>query len=318
MKRTLSLLIAGAMLLLMMPQAVLADDDHLGVLSNFVTVPTAGLSAEGVANRGHTFYVSTIGFTATDGTIFVFDHKGDSKGSFTLSGLPVVGQAVILRDDLFVVACSGTLSRGAVAKIDLETGAVNTGFAAIPTGCPNGLTADVHGNLYVADFAGSIDKVTQSGQVTLNWATGGLLTPGTLGSFTIGPNDIMYNQRQNALYTTNTGTNTVVRIQIGEDGSAGTISAYATVPGPDGLAFDAHGNLYVTSPFTNKVFLVSPGGSSVTPMTFTGTETLDGPSSVILHGNDMYITNLNLASSHSSGYVSVVQIGFPESEPASD
>jgi len=312
MRRTLSLLIAGAMLLLMMPQAVLADNDQVGVLNNFVTVPVAGLSAEGVVSQGHTFYVSTIGFTATDGTIFVVDNKGDVKGSFTLSGLPVVGQAVIYRDDLFVVACSGTLSTGAVVKIDLRTSAVDTGFATIPTGCPNGLTSDVHGTLYVADFAGSIDKVTQSGQVTLNWASGGLLTPGTTGGFTIGPNDIMYNHRENALYTTNTGTNTVVKIEINHDGSAGAVTAYASVPGPDGLVFDSHGNLYVASPFSNEIFIVSPGGSSVTPMTFTGTETLDGPSAVILHGDQMYITNLNLAVSHSSGYVSVVQIGSPE------
>ena len=312
MKRTLSLLIAGAMLLLLMPQAVLADN-QVGVLSNFVTVPVAGLSSEGVVNQGQTYYVSTIGFTATDGTVYVFDNKGDMTGSFTLPGLPVVGQAAIYTDDLFVVACSGTLATGAVVKIDLTTGAVDTGFAAIPNGCPNGLTADVHGNLYVANFAGSIEKVTQSGQVTLNWASGGLLTAVTSGGFTIGPNDIIYNQQQNALYTTNTGSNTVVKIQINDDGSAGAISAYATVSGPDGLAFDAHGDLYVASPFTNTIYLVSPGGSSVTPMTFTGTETLDGPSAVILHGNDMYITNLNLALSHSSGYVAVVPIRFPGS-----
>ena len=312
MKRTLYLLAAGAMLLLMMPQAILADN-QVGVLSNFATVPVAGRSAEGVANLGQTYYVSTIGFTATDGTIFVFDNKGDLTGSFALPRLPVVGQSAIYTDDLFVVACSRTFSGGAVVKIDLTTGAVDTGFATIPSGCPNGLTTDVHGNLYAADFAGSIEKVTQSGQVTLNWATGGLLTPRTSGGFTIGPNDIIYNQQENALYTTNTGTNTVVRIQISEDGSAGAMSAYASVPGPDGLAFDAHGDLYVASPFRNTIFLVAPGGSSVTPMTFNGTETLDRTSSVILHGNYLYITNLNVALSHSSGYVSVVPVRFPGS-----
>lgn len=312
MKRTLSLLIAGAMLLFMMPQAVLADN-QVGVLSNFVTAPVAGLSAEGVVSQGQTYYVSTIGFTAANGTIFVFDSKGDLTGSYNLPGLPVVGQATIYTDDLFVVACTATMTGGAVVKIDLTTGAVNTNFAPIPSGCPNGLTSDVHGNLYAANFAGSIDKVTQSGQVTLNWATGGLLTPGNLMGFIIGPNDIIYNPGQNALYTTNTGTNTVVKIQINADGSAGAMSAYATVSGPDGLAFDAHGDLYVASPFANTVFLVSPGGSSVTAMTFTGTETLDGPSAVILHGNDMYITNLNLALSHSSGYVAVAPVRFPAS-----
>jgi sugar lactone lactonase YvrE len=290
--------------------SILAIYNQVGVLSNFVTNPVAGLTAEGIVHRGQTFYVSTIGFTAADGTIFAFDGKGDLTGSYTLAGLPVVGQATIYGADLFVVACPATLSSGAVAKIDLTTGAVNPAFAIIPVGCPNGLAMDAHGNLYVADFAGSIYKVTQSGLVTL-WATGGLLTASSLDGFTIGPNDLTYDQQQDALYTTNTGSNTVVEIPINQNGSAGAMSAYATVPGPDGLLFDAHGDLYVASPFTNTIFVVSPGGSSVSPLNFTGTETLDAPSAVLLVGNNLYITNSNSANSHSSGYVAVTAVRYP-------
>jgi len=120
MKRALSLLITGAMLLLMLPQPVLAGN-QVGVLSHFVTVPVAGLAAEGVANKGDSFYVSTIAFapTATHGSIFVFDKKGTLTQTFTLPGLPIVGQAAIFKDSLFVVACSGIGSGGAVVKIDL-------------------------------------------------------------------------------------------------------------------------------------------------------------------------------------------------------
>jgi hypothetical protein len=284
--------------------------NQVGVLSNFVTNPVTGLTAEGILNKGQTFYVSTIGLTATNGTIFAFDGKGDLTDSYTLAGLPVVGQATIYGDDLFVVACSATLSSGAVVKIDLTTGAVNTAFAVIPVGCPNGLTMDAHGNFLVADFAGSIYKVTQSGLVSL-WATGGLLTAASLDGFMIGPNTLAYNQQQNALYVTNTGSNTVVEIPIDQNGSAGAMSAYATVPTPDGLEFDAHGDLYVASPFTNNVFVVSPGGSSVSPLNFTGTETLDTPSSVLLIGNTLYITNSNSGNSHSSGYVAVTTVRDP-------
>jgi sugar lactone lactonase YvrE len=310
MKRALPLLIAGAMLLLMLPQPVLAHNSQVGVLNHFVTVPVAGLSAEGVVNRGDRFYVSTIGFTATDGSIFVFDKKGTLTQTFTLPSLPVVGQAAIYKHSLFVVACNGATTSGAVVKIDLKTGTVNPTFSLVPTGCPNGLTMDDHGNIFIANFDGTIDKVTQSGAMSL-FASGGLLTPGTIGTFVIGPNDITYNEDQNALYTTNTGTNTVVKIQINHHGTAGAITAYATVPTPDGLVFDEHGNLYVASPFTNSIFLVTRGGS-VSPMVFSGTETLDGPSAVILLGNTLYITNLNLGSSHPSGYVSTVVVESPE------
>ncbi len=308
MKRALSLLITCAMLFLMLPQPVLAHN-QVGVLSHFVTVPVAGLSAEGVANKGGNFYVSTIGFTATHGSIFVFDKKGTLTQTFTLPGLPIVGQAAVFKDSLFVVACAGIASGGAVVKIDLKTGLVNPTFSLVPTGCPNGLTMDDHGNIFIANFAGSIDEVTQSGAMSL-FATGGLLTPGTIGGFTIGPNDMTYNEDQNALYTTNTGTGTVVKIQINDDGTAGAITAYASVPTPDGLVFDRHGNLYVTSPFADSIFLVTPDGS-VSPVVLSGTETLDGPSSAIFHGNTMYITNLNLASTHPSGYLSTVVLKSP-------
>jgi sugar lactone lactonase YvrE len=137
------------------------------------------------------------------------------------------------------------------------------------------------------------------------FATGGLLTPGTIGGFTIGPNDMTYNEEQEALFVTNTGTNTVVKIQVDDEGTAGAITAYASVPTPDGLVFDRHGNLYVTSPFANSIFLVTPDGS-VSPVALSGTEKLDGPSSAIFHGNTMYITNLNLASTYPSGYLSTV------------
>ena len=303
MKRALSVLTTGAMLLLMLPQPVLAHN-QVGVLSHFVTAPVAGLSAEGVANKGDSFYVSAIGFTATDGSIFVFDKKGTLTQTFTLPGLPVVGQAAIFKDSLFVVACSGIGSGGAVVKIGLKTGLVNPTFSLVPTGCPNGLTMDDHGNIFIANFAGSIDEVTQSGAMS-QFATGGLLTPGTIGGFTIGPNDMTYNEEQNALYTTNTGTGTVVKIQISDDGTAGAMTAYASLPTPDGLVFDSHGNLYVTSPFADSIFLVTPEGS-VSPVVLSGTETLDGPSSAIFHGNTMYITNLNLASTYPSGYLSTV------------
>lgn len=312
MKTKLSPLIVGAMLLLMLPQPILADS-QIGVLRHFVTVPVAGLSAEGVANRGDRFYVSTFGFAAGDGRIFVFDKGGALTQTLVLPGLPIIGQAAIFKDSLFVVACAPfTSGRGAaVVKIDLKKGVVNTAFATDPTGCLNGLTMDGKGNIYAANFAGWIDKVTQSGAITLKWASGGLLTPVTTGGFTIGPNDIKFKEDQNALYTTSTFTNTVVKIQINDDGSVGLMTAFATVPTPDGLVFDKKGNLYVTSPFTDKIYLVTPDGS-VSPMTFTGTEKLDAPSAVILHGNDLYITNLNLGSTYASGYVSVVTLRFPK------
>ena len=89
------------------------------------------------------------------------------------------------------------------------------------------------------------------------------------------------------------------------------MSAYASIPTPDGLVFDQRGNLYVTSPFTSKIYLVTRDGS-VSTMTFTGTVTLDGPTAAIFHDGEMYITNSNSAKTHASGFVLVVTIDSPD------
>ncbi|HEV2389862.1 MAG TPA: hypothetical protein VGS04_03970, partial [Nitrososphaerales archaeon] len=229
MKKMLPLFVAVTMLLLALPQPISAASPT-GALRPFIPAVPAG-SAEGIAVSGGLFYVSSIGFTSADGSIYVYNQAGTLVNTYTIPGLPIVGQEVISGNTLFVVACSATLSGGAVVAIDLSTGVVNPAFSPVPTGCPNGLTMDKQGNLYAANFAGWIDKVTPSGALSL-FATGGALTPGNLMGFVIGPNDITYNPDQNALYTSNTGQNTIAKVQINGDGSAGAITVFSTaVPG---------------------------------------------------------------------------------------
>lgn len=306
MKKMLPVLVAVSMLLLAIPQPISAASQS-GALRPFVPSLPAG-TAEGLAISGGLFYVSSIGFTSADGSIYVYNQAGTLVKTYTIPGLPIVGQEVISGNTLYVVACSATLSGGAVASIDLNTGVVNTAFSLVPTGCPNGLTMDNHGNLFVADFAGSVDKVTPSGALSL-FATGGPLTPGNLMGFVIGPNDITYNGDQNALYTSNTGQNTVVKIQINGDGSAGAVSVFSTaVPGGDGVVFD-RANLIVTSPFTNALYLVAADGSA-SPLVLDSTATsLAGPTASAFLGSDLYITGMGPTTG--TGNVEVVTLSSP-------
>jgi len=306
MNRVLPLGIAVAMLLLALPQPISAVS-QTGALRPFVPAVPAG-TAEGLAISGGLFYVSSIGFTAADGSIYVYNQAATLVKTYTIPGLPIVGQEVISGNALFVVACDATLSSGAVVKIDLNTGIVNTAFSVVPTGCPNGLTMGYRGNLFVADFAGSIYKVTPSGALSL-FATGGPLTPGNLMGFVIGPNDITYNAGQRALYTTNTGQNTVVKIQIKLGGSAGAISVFSTaVPGGDGVVFD-QANLVVTAPFSNAIYLVAPDGSASPLVLDSTTTSLAGPTASVFLGNDLYITGMG--PSTGTGNVEVVTLSSP-------
>ena len=306
MKKTLPLLVAAAMFMLVLPQPVFAGG-QTGVLRPFIPSLPAG-TAEGLAVSGGLFYVSSIGFTAADGSIYVYNQAGTLVKTYTIPGLPVVGQEVISGNTLFVVACSATLSGGAVVAIDLSTGVVNPAFSLVPTGCPNGLTIDNHGNLFAANFAGFIDKIAPSGALSL-FASGGPLTPGNLMGFVIGPNDITYSEGQDALYTTNTGQNTVVKVQINGDGSAGAISVFSTgVPGGDGIVFDK-ANLIVVSPFTNAIYLVAPDGSASPLVLDSTTTSLEAPTCTVLLGNELYITGMG--PSTGTGNVEVVTVSSP-------
>jgi sugar lactone lactonase YvrE len=165
-------------------------------------------------------------------------------------------------------------------------------------------------------FAGTVSEVTPSGAVSL-FAAGPLLAPATLPPpappFAAGPNDIALDKHGDALYVTNVGQGSVVKIVIQEDGSAGAITAFATgIPTPDGLTFDKRGDLYVASPFTNSIFFVTSAGRASPLSLDTSAETLNNPSNVAFLGHNLYITSLGFSTS--TGKISVAAVQSPGDE----
>jgi sugar lactone lactonase YvrE len=280
------------------------------VLRHFVTLPT-GLGAEGlVIHDGH-FYVGTFSFTATDGTILVYDKDGSLTQRFTVTGLPQVGQLVFTGDET-LVAVAGNLAsgKGSVVKVNVETGKITTFASGFKL--PNGIVVDAHGNFFVTDLvAGSVSKITQDGTVS-TLASGGLLAPAPIpgAGLTLGSNDLVFNEKQTTLYVTNVGQNIVVKITIGKDGKADAITKFASIPGPDGIAFDNRGLLYVTSPFTNSVYAITSNGSTQKLSIDTTNEPFNNPSNLAFHGRQLYITNLAISG---TGSITVVTV-----QPADD
>jgi sugar lactone lactonase YvrE len=280
------------------------------VLRHFVTLPTA-LGAEGLVIHDSHFYVGTFSFSASDGGILVYNKEGGLTRRFTVSGLPQVGQ-LVFTDDQTLVTVAGNLAtgKGSVVKVNVETGTVTTFASGFKL--PNGIVVDRHGNLFVTDLlAGSVSEVTTDGTVS-TLASGGLLAPAPIpgAGLTLGSNDLVFNQKQTDLYVTNVGQNIVVKITVGGDGKAGAITKFADIPGPDGIAFDTRGLLYVTSPFTNSVYTITSNGSTQKLSIDTAQETLNNPSNLAFLGNQLYITNLAISG---TGSISVVKI-----QPAND
>jgi len=299
-----------ATLLLVLPQPIAATK-QLGVVRHVADLP-AGLFAEGLATTDDHLYVGTLSFSSTQGTILVFDEDGAPAGAFTLPGFPFVGQVALHDEDLFAVACNAFApsASGAVVRVDLETGVVST-VATEPT-CPNGLAIDRHGNMFVTNiFDGSVSKVTPSGTVS-TFASGGLLAPGPVDGFTLGPNDLTFNKAETALFVSNAGKNTVVKVNVNTDGTAGAVTIFATgIPAPDGLAFDQSGNLYVCSPFTNAVWVVTPAGAAAPAPFDTSKESLNNPSNLAFLGHKLYISNLALFTPGVLSKLSVVRVQSP-------
>jgi gluconolactonase len=123
--------------------------------------------------------------------------------------------------------------------------------------CPNFSVFDSHGNLYFSD-SGSWKQC--------NGAIYRAFPDGRVETFAQGPfhfaNGIALDAEERFLYVAESNLDRVVRLPINADGSSGALDVF--VDGlariPDGLAFDANRNLYVTTYGSNAIYRVSPDG----------------------------------------------------------
>jgi sugar lactone lactonase YvrE len=142
---------------------------------------------------------------------------------------------------------------------------------------PNGLGFDKRGNLYVSDsIGGAIWRIPRNGTAEL-WIQHESLEgcpPVVPGFPPVGANGVAY--RQGDLYVANTGQGLLVRIPIGKGGVAGAPELVAGVPecdpandqldSMDGIAFDAHGNIYALLVLQNKLVRIDPVTGDVTEL----------------------------------------------------
>lgn len=157
---------------------------------------------------------------------------------------------------------------------------------------PNYAVFDQAGNLYVSE-SGAFREVTGkvlkfspdgNGEVwynePLNFANGMAMGP-----------------QEKHLYIATSFLPGVERIAIQADGSAGERSLVCTLPEtvPDGLAFDADGNLYVSCYAPNKIFKVTPGGEVTVLIDDWEAHMISNPTNIAFGGKNLdqlFVANL--------------------------
>jgi gluconolactonase len=200
---------------------------------------------------------------ASDGTVYAGGEAGQVYRIFpdgkkveiiANTGGFCLGLTLDQQDNLYICDCK----RKAVLKVS-PNGDVNV-FVEAVDGIeliqPNFSVFDSKGNLYFSDSGG--------------WKkTNGVIyraaPDGRAVVFSQGPlhfaNGLALDSTEQHLYVVESNLNRVLRIAIRSDGTAGESEVYAEGLSsvPDGLAFDADGNLYVTTYGSSAIYRVTPG-----------------------------------------------------------
>lgn len=274
--------------------------------TTFATLPPGMANPEGItADRHGRIYVAdfAVGGTSSGvGQIAVFHRSGRLARV-----LDVVDSSTLLLGLAFHPTTHELLvidfGKQTVLSVDPFTDA-SSPFAVIPGGAaagPNALTFDDAGNVYVSDsFQGVIWTIPANGGAPSAWASGPLLVTGGVPPF--GANGIAFNRDRSAMFVANTGNDTIVKIPVASNGTAGAPEVFVnSINGADGLIMDDDDNIWVAANQADEIVVVDPTGRVIAKLgDFDGIDRhgaprgLLFPASLVRSGAFIYITNLAL------------------------
>lgn len=274
--------------------------------TTFAKLPDGFIQPEGItADIFGNLYVTSFAPNGSvpNGRIAVLSHSGRvlrvldvATGSAGLLGIAFNPKT----HDLLVA----DLGLAQVVKVNPITGASSV-FTSIPGGPnvagPNALAFDGDGNVYISDsFQGVIWRTGPSGGAASAWLTDPQLTTNGIPPF--GANGLAFNRGETALFVANTGNDSVVRVPVKSDGTAGTpeVLVYG-INGADGLMIDKHDNIWIAANQSDEIVVIDPTGRPLAKLgDFDGVRrdgTVRGllfPASLVRSRGFVYITNLAL------------------------
>jgi gluconolactonase len=174
--------------------------------------------------------------------------------------------------------------RGRIARYDPATGTIDDyGYGRDePFDTPNVAAFDAAGNLYLTcsgeEGRPEIARIDPNGAIT-TWTT-------DVAGY---PNGAVVTPDGAALLVVEAKAERVVRIEIGDDGSAGSIDTLVELPrtDADGLALDAEGYLWVTLYRPDGLVRVAPEGTIVNRIDDLLAGTLNAPTNIAFYGDEL-------------------------------
>jgi sugar lactone lactonase YvrE len=305
--RSLVVLLAGCMVLTAaIPVAAWNRNPAL----TFAVLPDGATGPEGltVGPNGNV-YVATFGFNAGGGVsgqgqLYVYTPNGRLLRQVAIANSTshLLGLAFHPKTGALLVIDFGGAQ---VLKVNPVTGQ-STVFMTVPDPANSGLNAltfDNAGNVYVSDsFLGVIWKTGSAGGAPTSWASDPLLT--TKGVPPFGANGMVFNHAATAMFVANTGDDRILKIQVNGDGSAGALSVFTnSINGADGIAIDAHDNLWVAANQGDEIVVVDSAGKAIAKLgDFHGVGDEGVPRGLLFpaslafsaDGHWLYVTNLAL------------------------
>jgi sugar lactone lactonase YvrE len=291
MRRYLAACLIAAFGLFLTTAASRADTKPaFGTITLFAPVPADPGFPEGVAVHGNSVFVSGPARFGTAGTgpsaIQVYNrHTAQLEQTIV-----VQGEALAFEHALSNIAIDGL---GRIYALSTQLGLIRftkqgQGYQQEAYGAPlpdvpppapgpdfppipNDVVFDDAGNAYVTDsLQATIFRYAPDGGVPTIW----FQSPLFLGSGPIpfGTNGIRLDPERQHVYVvsttspTNPAIGTIYRLPLVDSPSAGdleTFHQYVAAEGPDQLAFDSNGILYVTLAFSNQISFLSQSGAEL-------------------------------------------------------
>jgi sugar lactone lactonase YvrE len=274
-----------------------------GQATTFARLPSGTGNPEGITVDKHgNVYVTQFdpfGDRGGTGKLIVFDARGNLTRVVTIAGSSpaLLGLDFHPRTNALLVLDFGHQQ---VLNVNPVTGSAKVFMQADPGSGLNALTFDTAGNVYVSDsFEGIIWRTGANGGAATVWAADKSLKPH--GNPPFGANGIAFNNAHTAMFVANTGDDTVIRIPVNADGSAGTPAQFTnSINGADGLIIDEQDNIWVCANQSDEIVVVDSTGKAIAKLgDFNGVQNGESigflfPASPVFSGDSVLVTNLAL------------------------